>query len=104
MLTNLILLLLALIACNQTNIAGSDSDVFAIFSADDIRNALPTTVNKTIELTSVDLANKEINIEGDLAPKESDSELTNQAVLSGATGYLTYVPLGRDQPRANLES
>ena len=49
-LSSLLLGLVILVACNQTNEVVSESDSAALFSVDDISNALPTTISETIEL------------------------------------------------------
>ena len=93
-LSGLLLSLAMLAACNQTNkVTGevsSDSDTPAIFGADDLNNALQVTVSEIIDLPSVDLNNEEVNIEGEVAPEDDDSGLSNQAVLPGAFGWLVY--------------
>ena len=93
-LSSLLLILVVLVACNQTNKVNSevigDSDTSALFSINDLNNALATTISESIELPSVDLNNEEINIEGDPAPEENDAELTSQAILPNVTGYLAY--------------
>ena len=95
-LSGLLLSLVILAACNQTketigdNKVISDDGTSAVFGVDDIINALPTTISESIELVGIDLNNEEINIEGEPAPEEDDSELSPQAVLPGALGWLVY--------------
>ena len=94
-LINLLVSITILVACNQANKDANasevtnDNETHALFSEDDVKNAIPTTISETIDLPSIDLNNEEINIEGAPAPEE-DSEIETLDVLNGVEGYLTY--------------
>ena len=94
-LINLLVSITILVACNQANKDANasevtnDNETHALFSEDDVKNAIPTTISETIDLPSIDLNNEEINIEGAPAPEE-DSEIETLDVLNGVAGYLTY--------------
>lgn len=82
--------IVVLSACNPRPSGGAFKEPVAIFDAEAIAKAEVTVLSSELEVVGLELANEEVNVEGAVAPVEDSGDLSSQAILEDASGYLAY--------------